>query len=80
MNMEFLINASGVIGLVLLLSAFFLEEVGKTGKHHVYYNILNAIGSLLLVMYAWYFKAWIFVVLNTVWIGIAGYYLCRCKD
>ena len=75
----YLINGIGILGLVFLLIGFYLEETGKAGKKHVYYNLLNLSGSVLLLLYAWYFKALIFVVLNIIWSIIAVYYLIKFR-
>ena len=72
-----LINSIGTIGLILLLTGFFLEETGRAGKKHCYYNVLNLVGSALLIAYAWYFSTWIFVILNGAWVMIALYYIIK---
>lgn len=69
-----LFNIIGSIGLVLLLAGFYIEEANKFKSHKVY-SALNLTGSLLLVIYAWELKGWIFVVLNIIWMFVAGWYL-----
>ena len=62
----------GVVGLVLLLVAFTLVDTGKMGRTSSWYQILNVIGAMLLALYAWRLKAYVFVVLEIFWAVIAG--------
>ncbi|NOY14713.1 MAG: hypothetical protein GXP43_00660 [bacterium] len=61
----------GAIGLILLLAAFTLVDTGRLDRKSWIYQLLNVIGALLLAIYAWELKAFIFVVLEAFWAAIA---------
>ncbi len=66
--------AVGIAGMILILLAFILDEFYKKwNQNTVQYNLLNIIGSGLLVYYALTLKGWPFVILNVVWLATAGY-------
>ncbi|MEK6901691.1 MAG: hypothetical protein AABX37_05070 [Nanoarchaeota archaeon] len=71
----------GILGMLLILIAFILDEFYKRwNQNTVQYNILNIIGSALLVYYALTLRAWPFVVLNIVWFAAAGYKLLQIEQ
>ena len=57
----------GIIGMLLILIAFFMVQRHRWSQDDVIYDLLNLIGSVLLVYYGIIGKAWPFVVLNAVW-------------
>ena len=57
----------GIIGMVLILLAFLLNQRHIWTEDMLRYDLCNAIGSLLLVIYAYEGRAWPFVILNGVW-------------
>lgn len=62
----------GIIGMVFILAAFILDEfVRKFNRETIKYNLLNVLGSGMLLYYAFSLKGWPFVVLNLVWMGTA---------
>jgi len=61
----------GTAGLVLLLIAFLLNELDKVDENSITYNILNLIGSVSLIFYAYKLNSIIFIILNIVWAGVA---------
>ena len=67
----------GLLGLSLILIAFFIENIGKGGKNRINYNILNLIGSFFLLLYAFNQNTIIFMFLNGFWILIALYFIYR---
>ncbi len=68
--------AVGVLGLVLILSAFVLEEFHKHTRHEsLAYNAINLVGAFFLAWYAWTLASWPFLILNGVWTLIAVYKL-----
>ena len=70
----------GILGMLLVLIAFILDEFYKRwNQNTIQYNALNIIGSALLVYYALTFRAWPFVVLNVVWLATAGYKLLQIE-
>jgi len=59
---------AGIIGVVCILVAFLLDEFyKKLDSETVPYNLLNILGSGLLMYYAYTLQSWPFVALNAVW-------------
>ncbi len=66
----------GICGMVFILIAFVLDEFYKTWRQNtIRYNLLNLIGSLLLLYYAYVIDSWPFIILNGLWFTAAGYKL-----
>jgi len=62
----------GLVGMLCILTAFILDEfVKKFNQNTIRYNLLNVVGSGLLLYYAFSLKGWPFVVLNAVWLAAA---------
>lgn len=59
---------AGIIGVVCILVAFLLDEFSKVNTKTVPYNLLNIMGSGLLMYYAYALQSWPFVALNAVWL------------
>jgi len=59
---------AGIIGVVCILVAFLLDEFSKVNTKTVPYNLLNIMGSGLLMYYAYILQSWPFVALNAVWL------------
>jgi len=63
--------ALGLLGSILILIGFILNEFGKLLATNWRYDMLNAIGGGLLLAYAIQDRAWPFVLLNGVWTLVA---------
>ena len=57
----------GIIGSGLILLGFLLRKNKSFGVGTFFYNIINFIGSVFLIIYAIDGKSWPFVILNGVW-------------
>lgn len=57
----------GIIGMCAILVAFLLNQMNIWKQDMLSYDTCNAIGSVLLIAYAYNGKVWPFVILNTVW-------------
>lgn len=57
----------GLVGSVLALIAFYLNQSGKLSVKSFTYDSLNAVSAFLLFIYAYTQEAWPFVLTNTVW-------------
>lgn len=57
----------GIIGMCLILIGFLLNQTGTLNQEMLSYDLINLIGSILLVAYAINGNAWPFVILNAVW-------------
>lgn len=59
----------GITGMVFILVAFVLEEFYRRfNQDTVQYNLLNILGSGLLLYYAFTLSSWPFMILNGVWL------------
>ena len=62
---------AGIIGVFCILVAFLLDEFSRINTKTVSYNLLNILGSGLLMYYAYTLESWPFVALNAVWLVAA---------
>jgi hypothetical protein len=58
---------SGIAGALLLIGAFYLNQIGRLKADDFAYDAANFFGGLLLVIYATWIMAWPFLILNSVW-------------
>jgi len=64
--------------MLFILAAFILDEfVRKFNQDTVQYNVLNIIGAFLLIYYAFSLNSLPFIILNVVWLTVAGFKLVR---
>lgn len=76
MSSETMTLLIGIGGMIFILVAFVLDEFFKTWQQNTLrYNVLNLVGSLLLLLYASAIDSWPFIILNLVWFATAGYKL-----
>lgn len=61
----------GLIGAVLVLVAFVLNEWGRLDRDDISYDALNAIGGACLAYYAYLLGSIPFLILNLIWTGVA---------
>jgi ABC-type amino acid transport system permease subunit len=61
----------GIVGALIILIAFFLNEIHKISEDDFTYDILNIVGAGLLAVYAYMLGSTPFLVLNIVWFLIA---------
>ena len=57
----------GIIGMFLLLLAFLLNQINIWKPDYLIYDLTNAIGGILMVIYAYLINSWPFLILNAVW-------------
>jgi amino acid transporter len=57
----------GFIGMFLILLAFFMNEIERWSDDDLIYDLVNLIGSALMVVYAFSIKSYPFLGLNLVW-------------
>ena len=58
---------SGITGAIIILFAFFMNQIGKWRSDEVIYDATNLVGAVLLCVYSYTLRAWPFLVLNTIW-------------
>ena len=59
---------TGIIGMFFILFSFILDEFTKINRETRLNNLINLIGALALVYYAFKIKAIPFLVLNLIWV------------
>jgi hypothetical protein len=74
-------NCIGIVGVILVMIAYFFLETGHLDAHHFTYPTLNLIGSLLILVslyYAWNLPSFL---MEFVWalISIFGLYQAKKK-
>jgi len=57
----------GIVGMVLILFAFFMNQTHRWKDDDLIYDITNLAGGLLLAVYAILLNSWPFLILNAVW-------------
>ena len=57
----------GFIGMVMILFAFIMNQTHRWKDTSLQYDIVNAVGSLLLIIYALFLESIPFLVLNGIW-------------
>lgn len=57
----------GTLGALLILIAFTMNQMHKWKNDYLIYDLINLIGSGLLIIYAAILKSYPFLVLNGVW-------------
>jgi hypothetical protein len=58
---------SGAAGAILVLGAFYLNQINRWKADDFAYDAANFYGALLLVIYATWIMSWPFLILNSVW-------------
>jgi hypothetical protein len=72
-----LVDIIGYAGMVLILLAFYLISAGKVEGNSRAYQVINLFGGVGILINAYYFNAMPSVVLNAIWIVIAGVALAK---
>ncbi|MGE5156177.1 MAG: CBU_0592 family membrane protein [Betaproteobacteria bacterium] len=76
MNSE-LIDLLGWGGAAAVLVAYGLVSAGRVTGRSGFYQVLNAVGSALLMVNTYYYRAYPSTFVNVLWLGIAVYALAR---
>ena len=73
MKNKILIESTGWLGAIVILSAYLMNSIGILQGMSLPYQILNFGGSLLVAFYTYIKKAYPNTVLNIIWMLIAGF-------
>ena len=71
MQLELIIDIVGWLGAIVLLAAYGAVSRGITQGTSFKYQLLNAIGSVCLLVNSTYYRAFPSSFVNFIWIGIA---------
>jgi hypothetical protein len=61
----------GVAGATLVLIGFILVQTHRLRDEDIRYDLLNAVGSALLLWYAYLLLSYPFMILNSVWLLVS---------
>jgi hypothetical protein len=67
----------GIIGATIILVAFLLNQTGRWHRDSFSYDLANALGAALLILYSWLIASYPFLILNLVWFFSAARDLWR---
>ncbi|PWT96899.1 MAG: hypothetical protein C5B52_14820 [Bacteroidetes bacterium] len=73
MKNKILLESTGWLGAIVLLSAYFMNSIGLIQGMSLPYQLMNLGGSLLVAFYTYVKKAYPNTVLNIIWMVIAGF-------
>lgn len=73
--MELLVEIIGWIGSILLIGAFLLNSMDKIDTQSTFYQLMNLIGGVMLILNSFYYGALPSSFLNLIWSAIAIFYL-----
>jgi hypothetical protein len=68
---KFLVDILGWIGAISLIAAYFCVSFRKIAADTALYQIMNALGSILLIVNTVYYRAYPSAFVNIIWIAIA---------
>jgi len=71
MSLGIAVNILGWVGALTLIAGYRLISYGSATGRGLIYQILNLIGSLLLVINRAWHHAWPSSTVNVLWVGIA---------
>lgn len=62
---------TGIVGAFIILVSFILNQLNKLKNDDLIYDLLNFVGSALLIVYSVFTNSPPFVVLNLVWAAVS---------
>jgi hypothetical protein len=57
----------GIVGATIILIGFTLNQFGKISVDSKSYDLINVVGPLFLIWYAYLLESYPFLILNIVW-------------
>lgn len=61
----------GIVGALMTLTAFILNQIGKLDEKQLTYDLLNTVSSILLLTYALHGMIIPFIITNAVWLAVS---------
>jgi hypothetical protein len=80
MSTDIWVHVFGSIGAIVLLTSYILVSTKRVEGDSFAYQILNLIGSILLMVNGFYFGAYPSGVLNIIWGSVASYGLWKINQ
>ena len=69
--MDIFFDSVGLVGVGLILLAYFLLQMGKCASHHLAYPVMNLVGAVLLLISLWWSWNLPSVIIEICWIVIS---------
>ncbi len=73
------IDSLGWIGSLLLIFAYYQNSRNKISAQSVIYQLLNVVGSILLIINTLYYGAYPSSMVNIIWVFIGIHYLHKIR-
>jgi len=77
MNEGILMEIIGWSGSAMVVAAYVLNIRGKLDVKSPWYIWLNIVGSIFLIGYTFYLKAYPNTIVNLIWVVVAAYSLIK---
>lgn len=77
--LSYVSNFIGLIGVILVLVAYFMLQVGLWAYHNLWFCLLNILGSIFILISLYYHWNTASVVIEVVWLIISFYGLFKGK-
>lgn len=77
---EAVYTVGGFAGAVAVLAAYFQVSRHAWKPRSRAFQLTNAVGAGLLILYSVHLAAWPNVLLNVVWLAVAAYILSRIRS
>ncbi len=76
---DFIYNATGILGISLIIIAYFLLQRGKLRSDQFAYPMLNLIGAMLHLISLYRFYNLPSVIIELFWIAISIYGIIKVR-
>jgi len=76
---KIIIDSIGWIGSLLLIAGYWLNSKGKINAQSIGYQLLNVIGSVLLIVNTIYYGAYPSSAVNIIWVFIGIFYVTKIQ-
>ncbi len=74
---KIIIDSIGWVGSLMLIAGYWLNSKGKIDAQSISYQLLNAIGSVLLIVNTIYYGAYPSSAVNIIWVFIGIFYIAK---
>lgn len=69
--MTIIANLTGLIGVLMVLAMYFMLQIGKVRADTLMYSLLNAIGSMLILVSLYFYFNLSSAAIETAWLAIS---------
>ncbi|MEQ9287319.1 MAG: hypothetical protein RIG77_10450 [Cyclobacteriaceae bacterium] len=80
MTDELYVDIIGWIGSILLIAAYLLISQDRIKSQSYTYQLLNVVGSVLLIVNTIYYRAYPSSALNVIWVVIGIVYIAKISQ